>query len=169
MTEHAKSFADSVLKYSQANHRPAVDEPANDFERGINTLHDLQSFIAEVKSLLKPIEAAERKLRDANADSLRVHFGHDLKEGTNTYEMSNGRKIKFNNKITRTVDVSGFVKAREAYADAKDGHGGQTFDDLFRVKYEVAMAPLKKLTGEAAKAVSHCIETKYAAPELKVD
>jgi hypothetical protein len=171
MQDHLKRIAEALERYGMMNHQPAVDEPANDFEKVVNEHAALQAMLEEVKSLLKPAEAAERRLRDGIADSLRAFYGVDLKEGVNNYELSNGRFVKFTHKVDRKIESSMVVAAREAYEAAPDKPAGVAFDDLLRVKYELTATPFKKLaSGSAAStAVSRMLVTKFAAPSVKVD
>jgi hypothetical protein len=154
-----------------ANRRPAVDEPANPFEEAVNEYDDLKDVISEVEALLKPLKTIEREKRDGIADSLRQYFGAKLKEGVNNYPLSNGRKLKFTHAVERKVDAAMVEVARQQYEAADDKPAGQTFDDLLRVKYELAKTPWKKLLngGAASVAFSRCLETKFAASKLEVD
>lgn len=171
MKDHLQRIADALERYGMMNHQPAVDEPANDFEKIVNEYAALQAMIEEVKSLLKPAEAAERRLRDGIADSLRAFYGVDLKEGMNSYELSNGRFVKFTHKVDRKIEPSMVVAAREGYDAAPDKPAGVAFDDLLRVKHELAATPFKKLAAgsAASNAVSRMIVAKFAAPTVKVD
>lgn len=163
---HKQRIIDALGRYAD---RPAVESPADQFEAYVNAWYSNQALIAEIKALLKPLEAEEREQRDSIATSMRSFFGSSLKEGVNTYALSNKRKLKFGHKVSRTIETDAIAQAREHYAAAKDGHNGVAFDALLRAKYEPAMASLKKLQGPAKLAASMMITTKFAAPEVKVD
>jgi len=170
MDDRVSRLLSALEMYGLANHRQAVEEPADDFERAVNDHNDLQAFIAEVKDLLKPHETEERTKRDALTVSLNSYFGSKLKEGVNTYTLSNGRKLKYTYKVDRKVDNAQVAVARAAFDESADKPAGMVFDDMLRVKYELADAPYKKVTGEAAKlAVSRMLVTKAAASTLTVD
>jgi len=104
-----------------SNRRPAVDEPADDFEAFVNQWADAKVCLAKMKDALKGLEREERKLRDALSESLRHHFGKGLKEGVNRYELSNGRQLKFDHKVARKIEPSMIGPAREAYAEPAAG------------------------------------------------
>lgn len=166
---HLERILNSLDRERQVNHRLAVDEPANDFENTVNEWHELSTLLAHMKSLIKPLEAEERKFRDAISDSLRAFYAAELKEGMNNYELSNGRKLKFGHKVDRKVETSMVGVAREEYAKAPVE--GVPFDAIIRVKYELEARQYKKtLTSPAAlAALGRMITTKFAAPTLEVD
>lgn len=164
--DHLSRIIDALSWYQQGNRQPAIPEPTDDFERFVNSWEEMKALQDEIKALLKPLDADERKARDAIAESLRGFFGDKLKEGVNNYELSNLRKLKFTHKVDRKIEPSLIPVARAAYEKTKPD---QSFDDLLRVKYELAAAPFKKLQGEAATAVSRMLVTNVAAPTLEVD
>lgn len=166
MTDHLTRIRDALDRYSLVNRQPAVDEPANDFEKAVNDWDEAFDLLQKLKSMLKPLEASERQMRDGIADSLKAHLKDNLKEGVNSYELSNGRVLKLNHKVNRTVVASMIPAAREAY---KEAGGDKSFDDLLRVKYELQIAPWRKLDNETQTAVSRMIVSKLAAPTLEVD
>ena len=162
-------IAEAIDCYAILNHRPVVDEPANDFERTVNEHAELVAAIAEIKGLLKPLETAERKLRDGLAESLKTWLGENLKEGVNTYELSNLVKLKFENKIDRKIEISEIENARSAYDAIAGGAGTLSFDELLNTKYELAKSQYNKIGDEAKHAVSRMIVSKPAAPVVRVD
>lgn len=171
-TDHMDRIISGMAQYRKENHRPAIDEPANDFEKSVNQLHDLQSLQAEIKNFTKMLNDDERQLRDGIAESLRKFFGDDLKEGMNYYPLSNRRKLKFENKIDRKVDMPSVEAAKNAFLEAtKEESSTVTFDDVFRVKLELDKQNWKKLLAgsKLATAVSRCVVAKPAAPTIKVD
>ena len=169
MTDHLSRIRDALDRYSQSNRAPAVEEPQNDFEVAVNDWADNKELVDEIKKLLKPLEAEERRQRESIAVSLASYFGADHKEGVNTYELSNGRNLKYTRKVSRSVEVSMIPAAREAYNAIAGGAGTTAFDDLLRTKYELQVTPFRKLGPEEANAVSRMIVSKPAAPTLEVD
>ena len=176
MANEAKNHLDRIVEvlraYSGRNNTLAIDEPANDFERSVNELHDLQALIAEIKAAMKPAEAIERKQRDAIAESLDEYFGDQLKEGVNTYELSNGRKLKYTATKSRAIDTPQIAIARKAFeADADGVPVALTFDSLLRVKYELDKKAFNELSKypSVTSAISRMIITKAAACKIEVD
>lgn len=169
MREHLDRIREGLEHYSVENHQPAIDEPANDYEKSVNELHALQGLQEEIKDLVKTLNEDERALRDSLAEGMRTFLGKDLKEGMNNYTLSNRRKLKFNNKVKREIVTPNISTAREAYAEAPDAT--IDFDRFLRVKYELDRKEFEKLVagGPAAKAVAKMITSKYAAPEMEVD
>lgn len=173
MREHLDRITGALQRVSESNWSPAIEDPANDFEVSVNDWREQQALIADIKKLLRPLEEDERAARDAIAASLRTYFGAELKEGVNTYSLSNGRKLKMGHKIDRKIDESMVDVARDAYRKALEDPANwgpeKSFDELLRIKYELAVAPFKKLSTAAATAVSRMIVAKPAAPTLEVD
>lgn len=161
-------IADGLQRYSLMNHRPAIDEPANPFEEAVNNHAAVQELMAEVKSLLKPLETKEREMRDGIAASLVAHFGDELKEGVNTYVLSNSRKLKYKHGVTRSIDQPSVDLARAQYVENAEPTD-PTFDELLRPKYELVKAKWNKLSAAAGLAFSRCLTSKTAAPTLEVD
>lgn len=167
--DHLSRIIQGLQLFQQQNRSPVVEEPAQAFEKAVNDWHSMQQLVQEVKKLLKPLEAEERKARDGIAESLATFYGADLKEGVNNYELSNLRVLKYTHKVDRKIDNGLVAVAREAYTQADD-KPELPFDDLLRVKYELAATPYKKVTGPNAKlAVSRMITSKPAAPTLTVE
>lgn len=168
-TTHLSNILDALNTYNRSNKRPAIDEPANDFETAVVAHNHLANLIDEVKKALKPVELEERTLRDGIAKSLDVHFGTTLAEGVNSYVLSNMRKLKYTRKVERKIEMSMVAVARNKFDTAADKVGA--FDDVLRVKYELDAKAWKKLVtgGEAFKACSEMIVAKPAAPVLEVD
>ncbi|MGL5737166.1 MAG: DUF7173 family protein, partial [Beijerinckiaceae bacterium] len=145
MLEHVMK---ELAAYQAINRRPAVDEPANAFEQAVNEWYALQSLQDAVKTAMKRVNEAERTMRDALADSLRKHMKADLKEGVNAYSLSNGRKLKLSHNIDRKIDETGLADSRKFYAENAT-EGDPAFDALLRVKYELNVAPWRKLSEPA--------------------
>lgn len=169
--DYRTTFTRGVDQLVSDNRRPAVEEPANDFERVVNDWADLQDFVSQIKALLKPIEALERRQRDAVAESLTQYFGDNLKEGVNRYTLSNERTLKLNFARKREVDTPSVDRARKLYTEAATGTALPIFDDLLRVKYELAKTAFNKLPegSDAKKAAQTMLVTKPAASTLEVD
>ena len=168
-SEHLVRILGELKEYQKSNKRPAVDEPANDFEQVVNAHDHLAGLLEQVKKSLKPLELAERTMRDGIAASLIAYFGTKLNEGVNNYILSNMRKLKFTHKVERKIEPSMVAVARAKFDAAGDKLG--SFDDVLRIKYELEAKPWKKLVkgGEAYMACSEMIVSKPAAPVLEVD
>lgn len=171
MTDYLADLLAGLQTYQQGNRPPAVETPANGFEQSVNQHYELAGILAKVKDLLKPVEAAERKLRDGIAQSLQDFYGDDLKEGVNDYELTNGRKLKYTYKVDRKIDAGLVEVARAKYDQAADRPDKFTFDALLRVKYELDAKQWKQLAtgGPAYMAASEMLVAKPAAPTLVVD
>ena len=163
-----QDMIDALVKYQQSNREPAVAEPANDFEKAVNKWHELQMLQTTVKDALKPVNEDEKEQRDALAAGLVAFLGADLKEGNNDYKLSNKRKLKLGYKVERKIDETQVVLTREEYQKAAKP-GDAPFEDLLRVKYDLAIAPWRKLSAEGTKAFSKAVVTKVASPTLAVD
>lgn len=161
-------FDSNLAFFRHSNKRPALDTPANPFEEAINKWYEYQQLQAAVKDAMKAVDLAERELRDGIAASLKAFFADNLKEGTNNYVMSNGRKLKYTHKVDRKITEAELKNAREAY-EAAAKEGDPTFDALLRLKYELAKKEWDKASDDAVKAFSRCMTTKDAAPALEVD
>jgi len=167
MTDHITRIAKGLDDYQLLNRQPAVEEPANEFEKSVNALAELQNLRAKIASLTKALDVDEKRLREGVAASLTAYFAANLKEGTNNYELSNGRFVKFGHKVDRKIDESMLTVARADYAAATGVD--KPFDDLLRVKYELAAAPYKLLTAAQRHAVSRMMTTKNASPTVVID
>lgn len=168
-SDHLTTILAALHSYERSNKQPAVEDPANDFEKAVNDHYELQMLLEEVKKALKPLEVQERAQRDAIAASLTAHYGDGINEGVNNYVMSNMRKLKFTYEVDRKIDESQLATARAEFDAAADKQG--TFDDLLRVKYELQKRPWNKLLkgGDAYLAIAKCIVSKPKAPTLEVD
>ena len=165
----AKIIAE-VERYNGLNRPLAVEEPANDFEGVINTWDEAQQLATFLKGLIKPYVEAEKKQRDAIVAVLNPWLEErgELKEGVNSYELSNGRALKYTYAIDRKVDTTSVANTRKDYETAATAED-PAFDDLLRVKYELEIKPFRKLSDEAAKAVSRMVTSKPKSGELEVD
>jgi hypothetical protein len=172
IADEARRVAQAFERFAAQNHQPAVEEPANDFEKAVNEYADVKAMQAELAAQKKIIDAIEREQRDAIAESLRKFFGPNLTEGVNTYTLSNRRKLKLKHEVKREIAVSDVQAARDAYVKAAEVEAVPVaFDDLLRVKYELDKRKWKKLlAGSAAfKAFARCMVTKMSAPGIEVD
>ena len=168
----AAAIAEKLTAFSQMNHRLAVDEPANDFESAFNDYELLKQLHEELKQITKVIGHEEGESRKAIATSLSVYFGDGIKEGTNSYTLSNGRKIKFGNNFNRSVDPALIQTAREKYdAVPAEERGSVLFDNIFRIKYEINKKEYGKLMqgGSALVALGTAITTKPSTPTIELD
>lgn len=169
-SDHVMRINTALAHYTETNHRPAVDEPANDFEVAVNELHEMQTLLQAMKAIMKPLEADEKEMRQAMADSLIAHFGEGLKEGMNDYELSNRRKLKFKHGVSRSIDAGMIAGARKAYSETGEPTP-VAFDDLLRPKYDLDKTQWKKLLkGSAAfNAFAQCMTAKPSSPSIEVD
>ncbi|TQE99528.1 MAG: hypothetical protein FKY71_08090 [Spiribacter salinus] len=168
--KHLDRMTEALERERMSNVRPAVDEASNAFEKAVNNWHALQELHEELKRLIKPLAEAEREQRNAIAESLTRYFGDELKEGVNTYKLSNGRKLKLTFNRKREIDQPSIARAREMYTAAATADS-PVFDDILRVKYELSKSHYNKLPegSGAQKAVQAMLVTKPAASELGVD
>lgn len=170
--EHAERIQMGLDTFRGINSPNAVEDPANDFEKAVEEWASLSALQDEIKTLMRSLNEQERLQRESIAASLRTYFGGDLKEGVNNYNLSNARKLKFTHKVDRKIDAGHIESARAEFALAPAAtRNGVAFDDLLRVKYELAATPFKKIPADSAagKAVARMITTKFAAPVMEVD
>ena len=128
------------------------------FEEYVDEWNDLVTKIAALKEQLKPLTDAEMPMRKAIRDAVQAAMGGTYKEGMNNFVMSDGRKLKVNNTIKREIDVSQIATVREQYSLLNDRP--VEFDDLLRVKYELAKVEWNKLGPEAKHLTSAMITAK---------
>lgn len=127
-------------------------------------------FASQITALL----AEESAMKAAIAKSVEDFTKQQktFKEGTNTYVLSSGRKLKVKFEVKRTITESEVSNARAAFAECNDIPVGVTFDSLLRVKNELAVKEFRKLDVEsgAFKAVSHMIvATPAKAAKVELD
>lgn len=126
-----------------------------------------QALTKEIDAELKTIAETEMAMRKAIAESVKEALGDKLKEGVNRFDMADGRKLKFSYDLTRTIDESQIDVARQEYSKVNDAP--VTFDELLRVKYELAKKEWNKLGAGGKAAVSAMITTKPAAPTMEIE
>lgn len=129
-----------------------------------------QTFEAYVAAWEQVADAAKR-LKDLEMDmrkAIATSTFQNPKEGVNTHAMVDGRKLKLTHKYTRSVDEASIARARAEYELVNDRP--VPFDNLLKVKYDLATTEYKKLElGSAAYlAVSHMVTVKPAAPALEL-
>lgn len=155
--------------FRQRNHRAAIEDAApGSFEAAVNDWHDMNQIVGYVKDTLKPLETQEREKRAAISSSLNSYFGDGLKEGVNSYTLSNGRKLKYNYGVDRKVAEAELEVAKKAYLDTAQPSDPK-FDELLRIKYELEMKSFRKLSAEGRLAVSRMVTSKPKSPTLEVD
>jgi hypothetical protein len=116
------------------------------------------------------VKAVAKLLADYEMSQRKTLFYHTFpapKEGANTFDLADGRKIKATHKINRTILEDQIGAARQAYSELNDRP--VDFEDLLKVKYDLVVAPFRKLEGPALLAVSRMVNAKDGAPDLKVE
>lgn len=121
----------------------------------------------DIDAELKTLTETEMAMRKAIAESVKTALGDKLKEGVNRFDMADGRKLKLTYAVTRAIDEAQIAVAREAYSKVNDAP--VTFDELLRVKYELAKAEWNKLGAGGKLAVSAMVTAKPAAPTLEIE
>lgn len=122
---------------------------------------DQWDAVAQAAGLLKTLEMDMRK---AIAQSV---FPNPV-EGTNTHTLPDGRKLKLTHKYTRSLDESQIESTRAAYMELNDRP--VDFDDLLKVRYELATTAYRKLEvgTPASLTISQMITVKPSAPSLEL-
>ena len=141
-----------------------------EFEGYVAQWDTLCGDIKDAKRALKKLTDREMAMRKHITEQCLRALGDEAKhEGVNKYEMPDGRVIKITTGITRKVDALHIEAARQAYAQANDRPAGVAFDDLLRVKYELAVAPLRKLEGQALSAATRMFTSTPTSPKVELD
>jgi hypothetical protein len=136
------------------------------FEEYVSQWDSLCGQIEELKRKLAPLAAQELTMRKAIRDSVKTALGDAWKEGTNNLILQDGRTLKVVQSVSRKIDQDLIEITRKTYELVNDRP--VVFDDLLRVKYELAKEPFSKLSGEALLVVSRMITSKDEAPEVKL-
>lgn len=136
------------------------------FEQYVDRWDALKGRIAKLKAELAPLNAEEMTMRRAIAASVEQAMGDGWKEGTNTFPLADGRKLKINNKIDRKIEMGEVEATRELYRQLNSTT--VNFADLLRTKYELEIKPFRQLDDAAAKVVSRMVVSKAAAPEVSL-
>lgn len=137
------------------------------FEEYVAEWDRLVGEIEKLKKLLKPLTEKEMEMRRAIFSGVQSSMGNNWKEGTNTWKMPDGRKLKVVNEIKREIEVGEIIAARNNYDRLNDRP--VAFDSLLRIKYELAKTEWNKIGEEAKKAVSNMIIAKPGTPVVTLD
>lgn len=138
---------------------------ANTFEEYVDEWDVLVGKIKKAEAELKPLKDLEKQMRLAIVEAAKKAAGSTWKEGTNTLVLADERKLKINYKLDRKIDEGSMQDARDEFAKLNDTPC--TFDEIFRVKHELDKKNYSKLGSGALTAVSRCLVTKEATPEVK--
>lgn len=122
---------------------------ANTEEQYYETLQRWQ----ELQVTIAKLTYEERALRE----SLFKGAFRRPKEGVNTYELPDGRKIKGTRKIYRNV-----------IQDSVGGMPPELRDAVLKVKYELKVGPYKQLEKETQKEVDKFLKITEGLPTLEV-
>lgn len=136
------------------------------FTEYVDQWDSLVADINKAKAALKTLTDQELSMRKALADSVEQALGDKVREGTNYYELPDGRKLKVLVEYDRKVDAAQVDITRKEYATLNDVV--VPFDDLIRVKYELSKTEFVKLApaSQAFKVVSDMITTKRKTPTV---
>lgn len=126
-----------------------------------------QELTKTIDAELKTLAENEMAMRKAIAESVKTALGEKLKEGVNRFPMADGRKLKFTYNLDRKIDEAQIAVAREEYSKVNDAP--VTFDELLRVKYELAKTEWNKLGAGGKAALSAMITTKPSAPTMDIE
>ncbi len=124
-------------------------------------MDDSQSFYdtvgrwQELKIAIHELQGEERALREGLCNGV---FPNPT-EGTNTYELPDGRKLKGVFKINRTVDEEGLKNLKLTPTQLAA---------TFRTKHDVRIAAYKALDPEAKKVIDSVVMSKPGLPTLSV-
>lgn len=123
----------------------------------------------KVKDLVKALTEIEMTMRK----TLFAATFTAPKEGANTFVLSDGRKLKAQHKINRSIDAAAVAPTREAYALLNDRP--VEFDELLKVEYSLVVSAFRKIepaAGEQPSAAymvaSQMIVAKPGAPTLEL-
>lgn len=87
----------------------------------------------------------------------------DPKEGTNSFELSDGFVVKGKYVINRTLDEAGFKAAAEVLSE----HGIRT-DSIVKYKPELVLSEYRKLTDEQRHLMDTVLIVKPGMPGLEI-
>lgn len=132
-----------------------LDKPATTFESYVDQWLKLADALDEIKTQ----ELLMRKAIAASAFPAP-------KEGTNNFVMADGRKLKLQHKISRSLEEAMIPQVRAEYELLN--HRPVVFDELLKVKYDLAIVEYRKLDDAALVIVSKMVTSKAGAPGLEV-
>lgn len=122
----------------------------------------------KIKDLAKSLSQTEMTMRKA----LFAATFPDPREGSNVFELPDGRKLAATYKINRTIDES-LVQATRAEYELLNERP-MDFDELLKVKHELVTSAYRKLQpgeedpGAAYIVISKMITAKPGSPTMEV-
>jgi hypothetical protein len=128
------------------------------------TVKTFEQLLTEWEDLKKQIAALsenEKTLRKVLFDAAFP----EAKEGTNTRELIDGRKVKGVKKFNRSVDEA----AVAAVLSELRKFNSVIPEQVFPISYSLSLSNYKKLTQEARTVADRAIITKPATPTLEVE
>ena len=137
------------------------------FSDYVTAFEDLSNEVERMKKELKRKTDAQMVMRRELTRTIKDAMGDAFKEGVNKFSLADGRVVKVDYKIDRKIEESMVLTARQEYARLNDTPCD--FDDLIRVKYELNIAPFRKLENAALLAISQMVVAKEAAPTVTVE
>jgi hypothetical protein len=137
------------------------------FDEYVTEWDGLVAQLEAHKKTMKPIISKEMEMRKAIFAAVSAAMGRTFKEGMNNYSLPDGRVLKVDNPIDRVIDESSIVMARAHYEMLNDKP--IDFDDLLRIKYELAKANYNKLTDEGKRVVAQMFTSKQGSISVKLD
>jgi hypothetical protein len=126
-----------------------------------NTPYDPMKALGEwflLRKQLSDIKNAEMAARK----QLFTHFFPSPKEGTNTYDLPDGYKLKGTYALERKVDEAVWQVNREKFAEAKIP------ETVIRWTPELAKSNYNELTAEQQTFFDQCLIIKPGAPTLEI-
>lgn len=119
---------------------------------------------SKVKDIAKALSDLEKKMRVA---LFQATFPNP-EEGTNTFELQDGRKLKATHKINRSIDETQIALARSEFALLNEPP--VVFDDLLKTKFELVTSAYRKLEPDTQpfKIASRMITSKPGTPALEL-
>lgn len=121
---------------------------------------------AAIKREAKRLADAEMAMRKAILASVKAHCGQDFKEGANTIDLGEGRKLTVTHKINRTLAKDQIEPVREKYNALNDRP--VPFDDLLKIEYSLVVSSFRKLDGAAGAVFSDLVTSKEGSPEIVI-
>ena len=111
----------------------------------------------QLKDSIAHLTAREKALREM----LFAGSFPNPEEGVNTVVLPDGRKLKGTHKLNRKVLEDKLQKVH-------DELGADTFQDVFKVKYDLVLAAYRKLEPKMQKVVDKALEVKPGLPSLEL-
>lgn len=150
-----------------AQHMVSAAVPGMTFEQYVYLREELVIAQEAAKLAVKRLGEIEMTMRKAIAASAATTMPDGLKEGVNTFALTDGRKLKITRKITRTIEEAQMASVREEFERLNSQ--SVTFDSLLRTKYELSVAAFRQLDETGAHVVSRMITAKDGTVEMVLD